>query len=294
MIDLPMPDPRPALSATLIGAAWMVLSCVAFGAMGVFIRMSLATLPAPEVTFFRNLGAALLVTPFLLRGGLHVLRAARPWRAGSLILWQVSSNLTWVTAIAVVPLADASAIMFLTPILAVVLAAALRIEVVNWQRWVATIVGFCGMLVIIRPGLQDTPPEAFLVLVTALVTAFFSLTVRNLNRDHNPDTLVLYALIGSLPVLGFVAMWDWHWPTAHDGLLLAGVGASAGIGQVAMTRGYAAAESSIMVPLMFLQLPAMAAGAYIAFGEVPDAFTWIGAAIIFASSLAIVRRGSKS
>jgi drug/metabolite transporter (DMT)-like permease len=289
-----MPDPRPALSATLVGAAWMVLSCVAFGMMSVFIRLSVTTLPGPEVAFFRNFGACLLLAPFFLRGGLSMLRAPRPWAVGSLVLWQAISNLTWVLAIAVVPLANASAIMFMTPILAVVMAAALGIERVGLGRWIATLVGFGGMLIIVRPGLQDTPPEAFLVLVTAIVTAFFSLTVRNLGRDHHPDTLVLYALVGSLPVLGAVAAWTWRMPNPGEAAYLAGVGLCAAIGQVAMTRGYAAAESSLMVPLMFLQLPATALAAYIAFGELPDAFTWIGAGVIFASSLAIVRRGSRS
>ena len=271
-------------------AFWMGICAIAFSLMAVAVRVATATLPAGEVAFFRNFIALAFLAPLLMRGGAAVVRVPRPWTAATLALWQAISNLCIVIAFAAMQLADAVSIGFLTPLIVLALAAALGIERVGAGRWVATLAGFAGMLLIVRPGFQQMPPETLLVLASATVTAFFSLTVRNLGRDHHPDTLVLIALAGSLPILGAAALWSWRLPAPEEAVYLLAIGLAAAVGQVAMVRAYAVAESSLVMPFAFLQLPATALAAYAAFDQVPDLFTCVGALVIFASAQFTMRR----
>ena len=271
-------------------AFWMGICAIAFSLMAVAVRVATATLPAGEVAFFRNFIALAFLAPLLMRGGAAVVRVPRPWTAATLALWQAISNLCIVIAFAAMQLADAVSIGFLTPLIVLALAAALGIERVGAGRWAATLAGFAGMLLIVRPGFQQMPPETLLVLTSATVTAFFSLTVRNLGRDHHPDALVLIALGGSLPILGAAALWSWRLPAPEEAVYLLAIGLAAAVGQVAMVRAYAVAESSLVMPFAFLQLPATALAAYAAFDQVPDLFTCVGALVIFASAQFTMRR----
>jgi drug/metabolite transporter (DMT)-like permease len=281
------------LPPVAVAAFWMSICAIAFSLMAIAVRLAVATLPAGEVTFFRNFGALVFLAPLFIRRGRAVVRVARPWTAATLALWQAISNFCIVIAFAVIPLADAVAISFLTPLVAVALAALLGIERVGKSRWVATLVGFAGMLLIVRPGFQEMPPETLLVLASATVTAFFSLTVRNLGRDHHPDTLVLIALGGSLPILAAVAFWSWRTPNPDEAVILLAIGLAAAIGQAAMVRAYAVAESSSVMPFAFLQLPATAIAAFAAFGQAPDLFTCAGALVIFASAQYTMRHEAR-
>ena len=281
------------LPPVALAAFWMSVCAIAFSLAAVAVRFAIATLPAGEITFFRNLVALLFLAPLFIRRGRAVVRVARPWTAATLALWQAISNLCIVLAFAVIPLADAVAISFLSPLVVVALAALLGIERVGRSRWLATLVGFAGMLLIVRPGFQQMPPETLLVLASATVTAFFSLTVRNLGRDHHPDTLVLIALGGSLPILAAVAVWSWRMPEPDEAVILLAIGLAAAIGQAAMVRAYAVAESSSVMPFSFLQLPATAIAAYAAFGQAPDLFTLAGALVIFASAQYTMRHDAR-
>ncbi len=276
-----------------VAAFWMSVCAVAFSLASVAVRFAIATLPAGEITFFRNLGALVFLAPLFIRRGRAVFRVARPWTAATLALWQAISNFCIVLAFAVIPLADAVAISFLSPLIVVAMAALLGIERVGRSRWLATLIGFAGMLLIVRPGFQQMPPETLLVLASATVTAFFSLTVRNLGRDHHPDTLVLIALGGSLPILAAVAFWSWRMPEPNEAIILLAIGLAAALGQAAMVRAYAAAESSSVMPFSFLQLPATVIAAYAAFGQAPDLFTLAGALVIFASAQYTMRREAR-
>ena len=281
------------LPPVALAAFWMSVCAIAFSLVAVAVRFAIVTLPAGEITFFRNFGALVFLAPLFIRRGRVVVQVARPWTAATLALWQAISNLCIVLAFAVIPLADAVAISFLTPLIVVALAALLGIERVGRSRWAATLVGFAGMLLIVRPGFQEMPPETLLVLASATVTAIFSLTVRNLGRDHHPDTLVLIALGGSLPILAAVAFWSWRTPDLGEALILIAIGLGAAIGQAAMVRAYAVAESSSVMPFAFLQLPATALAAFIAFGQAPDLFTCAGALVIFASAQYTMRREAR-
>ena len=281
------------LPPVALAAFWMSVCAVAFSAAAIAVRFALATLPAGEITFFRNFVARVFLAPLFIRRGRAVVRVARPWMASTLALWQAISNFCIVLAYAVIPLADAVAISFLSPLIVVAMAALLGLERVGRSRWVATLVGFAGMLLIVRPGFQQMPPETLLVLASATVTAFFSLTVRNLGRDHHPDTLVLVALGGSLPILAAVAGLSWRMPDPDEAVLLLAIGLAAAVGQAAMVRAYAVAESSSVMPFSFLQLPATALAAYAAFGQAPDLFTVAGALVIFASAQYTMRREAR-
>jgi drug/metabolite transporter (DMT)-like permease len=138
----------------------------------------------------------------------------------------------------VVPIADATAISFLTPVIVPVLAIFLLAEPPRPARFLALAVGFVGALVILRPGFQEISPEMAMLLGSATVMAGFTLIVRSASRDHSSETIVFYTLIASQPLALLIAIPDLDWPSARGWALLLGIGVFASLGQITATLGY--------------------------------------------------------
>jgi drug/metabolite transporter (DMT)-like permease len=270
-------------------AVWMLLCGFFFSLMSMLIRIGAAELPATTMILARNVLAFVCLAPLLFRSGLKVVRAPRPLFCMWLGLIQVISNVGWFVALKVVPIADATAISFLTPVIVPVLAIFLLAEPPRPARFLALAVGFVGALVILRPGFQEISPEMAMLLGSATVMAGFTLIVRSASRDHSSETIVFYTLIASQPLALLIAIPDLDWPSARGWALLLGIGVFASLGQITATLGYGSGETSLVMPFDFLRLPIAAAISIVAVGEAPDLWTWIGAAVIFAAAWFVVR-----
>lgn len=278
------------IPAPVRGALWMIAACTLLGSMNVLVRYLSQELPVLEIVFFRNLGQLVFMLPWLVGNGLAAARTRRLGmqigRAGVSLF----SMIVWFTALSLMPVAEATALSFASPLFATLGAALILGETVRARRWTATTIGFLGALVILRPGLAGFSWSALLALGAAASFAGSTLILKSLSRTDPPSVCVFYMALLLTPVSLVPALFVWETP----GLDLIGwlvvLGALAMFGHQALTRAYAAADASAVAPFDFFRLPVAAAIAYLAFGEAVGAWTWFGAAVIFCSSATLARR----
>lgn len=216
------------------------------------------------------------------RPGLQIIR--------SMLL--VGVTLSFFTALRYMPLADAMAIAMVSPLMVTALASPLLGERVGRRRWTAVIIGFAGMLVIIRPGLGVVHWAVVLPLVSALGFALYQITTRGLAAVDPPTTTFFYTGIAGMLVLTMALPFVWQPPTVLDGAVMVAIGLLAGGGHYCVIQAMRRAQASALAPLDYTQLAWVTAFGYLAFGDFPDRFTIIGALIIVASGVYVFHRES--
>jgi drug/metabolite transporter (DMT)-like permease len=204
-----------------------------------------------------------------------------------------SGMLCWFYALANMPLADATSLMFTLPLFTVLLARMFLGEHVGLDRWAATAIGFCGALIIIRPGFATVGLAAGAALYTALSYAGANAMTKSLVRTEDSNVVVFYnfALLGVIAV--GPAIHAWQTPAWSDVSWILVFGVLSLVAQQCITRSFAAAPASVVTPFQFLKLPFVALIALMWFAEEPDPWTWLGALVIFASAYVIVRREAR-
>ena len=278
------------LSPPAQGAFYMTAAALGFSVMNVAIRQASQTLEPLEIAFFRNIFALGFMLPWLWRRGLDGLRTERLgahlWRA----LLALGAMTTWFYSIALLPLADAVALNFTVPLFATAGAALVLGEVVRARRWTATALGFLGVLIILRPGFTELSPAMALPVLAALFMAVSTLFVKSLSRSEDPNAIVFYMNFFLTPLSLVPALFVWRWPGWGELGILVVIGAMGALAHLALTRAYTKADASAIMPFDYARLPFVAALAFLLFGEKPDLWTWIGAAVIAASAVYIARR----
>tara|TARA_B100000029_G_scaffold479762_2_gene527118 strand:- start:407 stop:1351 length:945 start_codon:yes stop_codon:yes gene_type:complete len=278
------------LTAAAKGAILMIVASLFFSTMVGGIREVSSSIPAIETVFFRNLFGLMALSPLFFRHGLGILRANRYGlllvRGCMALVFQV----TWFYAVSVVPVADAVALSFTAPLFTTVLAIIVLKEVVRLRRWTATLVGFAGAILILRPGFAELDPNLLIVILSAAGMAAAFIVIKILSRTESSTTIVAYLNLFMVPAALIPSLFVWQWPTAEELMWLIMVGVSGTCAHLAMTKAFAIAETTVIMPFDFTRLPFTALIGYIAFSEVPDIWTWVGAAIIFSSTFYIARR----
>ena len=270
----------------------MVTSMALFAVEDMFLKWAAADLPAGMVIFVAGaFGAPVFAVMARWSGQFILTRAAlHPWvllrNAGEMI-----GTFAYIKALALVPLSTVSAMLQALP-LAVTLGAALLLrEPVGWRRWSAIAVGFAGVIVILRPGLDGFRPEALWVLVTVAGLALRDLATRLLPATSSTAQVSCWGLM-SVAVLGAVMMIPGGavWPDAGDVAVLSGALVFGTAGYWAVVAASRTGEVSVVSPFRYARLIfAIAIGAFV-FGENPDALTLIGAALIIGSGLYALAR----
>jgi drug/metabolite transporter (DMT)-like permease len=291
----PLPELRPerVLSGPVRGALWMCAAATAFALMITLVRQLTGSLDPLQVVFFRNAFGLLAMLPWLAGHGLSVLRTQR---LGLHILRAaigIVAMVCWFTTLSLMPLAEATALSFTAPMFTSVLAVLLLGEAMRARRWTATALGFAGALLIIRPGFATIEPVALLAVATAAVWASSTILVKVMARTESAGAVVTYLALFSTPLSLAAALFVWQTPTLEQLGYAALLGAAGSVGHVCMTRALAATEATIVVPFDYLRLPVVALIAYLAFGETPDVWIWIGGGVIAASGIYIAHRESR-
>lgn len=269
------------------GALWMLTSTASFVVMSVVARRLAADIHPFEVAFFRVFFGLLFILPWLLRSGFAALRTRRLPMHGLRSAANLVSLLAWFVAISLMPLADATALQFTAPLFATVGAALFLAEIVGRRRASAVAVGFAGVLIVLRPGAEAFSPAALLVLACAACTAVEVLSTKVLARTESASAIVLYMGLLMTPLSALPALWVWTPPPAAAWPYLAVLGLTGALGHFSLARAFAGAEATAVLPFDFFKLIFAALLGYVFFGEVPDLWTWIGAAVIFAAALYI-------
>ncbi len=283
-------DKLRAVPAPLQGALYMIAAALGFSVMNIAIRSAAEELDPLQIAFFRNFFALVFMLPWLWQVGAAGLRTAHL----GLHLWRAAIGLgamcCWFYSIALLPLAEAVALNFTVPMFATVGAAIFLGEIVRARRWTATIVGFLGVLIILRPGFTELTPAMALPVIAAAFMAISVIMVKKLSGSDKPAAIVFLMNLLLTPLSLVPALFVWRWPSWEVFALMVLVGFFAMASHIAITRAYTKADASAILPLDYARLPFIAGLAFLIFGEVPELWTWVGAGVIAASAIYIARR----
>ena len=281
----------PPGHAALIAIFWMIGAAFFFSILSAIIRHLTNELHPLEIAFFRNLFGLVFMLPWLAKAGFGSLRTGR----FGLYLWRTTVGLlsmfAWFWAQALLPFAQAVALSFTTPLFATMGAALILKERVRLRRWTATLAGFVGVLVILRPGAAEALNiGAILVIVSCALSGATTLMVKDLLRTESSSAVVTYMVLLMTPISLVPAVFVWTWPHPATWAILLGMGLMATAGHLCITRSYKLADASAVLPYDYTRMIFAAAIGYLWFAEVPDLWTWIGAGIIAASAIYIAHR----
>lgn len=281
------------LSDPVKAALLVVFAGLLFSSMNAMIRHASSELHPLEIVFFRNLFGFLAMLPWLGRSGIGVLRTRRPGLIGLRALLGFVSMATWFSALAVVPLGSAVALGFTAPLFAAIAAVFVLGEVIRARRITALTIGFAGMLIILRPGVESVGAGELMVLVSALTMALSVVIMKMLTRSEQVGSLVVYQTMLTAPIALVPALFVWTWPSAGMWFWAIAIGVVASTAHMAFTRAFSLADTMYLMPFDYLRLPQVAFLGWMLFGEPTDAYTWIGAAVIAASSVYVAHREAK-
>src|SRR5947209_13491921 len=281
------------LAPTTRAALWMLLGGFCAVMMNVLVRLAAQRMHPFEVTFFRCLFSLFLMLPFIIRTGPSLLVTRKigfyTLRAMVGLIWMLS----WFYGITYVPLATATAVNFTAPLFATMAAALILHEAVGLRRWAAVVIGFVGVLVIMRPGRESLDPMLLVILLSAASWAMNNITVKYLVRTEHPNTVVALFSVYLVPLSLVPALFVWEWPDLRTLTALAGLGVLGTLAHLSVARAYVTADASACAPYEFVRLPYAALIGYLLFGEVSDGWTWVGAAIIAGAAIYVAHREAK-
>ena len=277
--------------SALEGVLWMLASCALLSGVAVLGRYaSLEGVPTFQIVFLRLVFAVIAFAPVIVWRGGEIFRTQHLKLYATRVLTGLAGMTMWFGALAWITVGEVTAIGFLAPIIGTIGAALFLRESVGWRRWTATLVGFVGALIILRPGAQSLEVGTLLALGAAVGMAISGLLVKNLTGKDDPDKVVLIALCLQTPVALIPAAFVWEWFDPFLWWIFAGMGLIGMLGHITLTRAFRAADASVIMSLEFARLPFAVLLGFILFQELIDLWTWIGAGVIFAAALYTARR----
>ena len=288
MTDPPSPTP----SRNLEGALWMLASAVTFSVMTSLIKFLGDDYPAALQTFYRQAAGLVVLLPLIARYRSAAFRVTRP----GIVLFRSSAGTVAMIlsfyAFQTLPLADANALSFTRILWMVPLAAFIMKEQVGWVRGGAALVGFAGVLIMVRPGAAgfEVGLPALAMLTSALLFAFTVTGLKVMSRDNAPIVILVWSTV--LGVLFAIpgAILTWRVPPWPDLALLCAMGAIATVNQACFIKGMSLGDASAMAPIDYTRLIFAAVIGYAVFNEIPTVWTWVGAGVVVASTLFITLR----
>jgi len=266
-----------------------VASFSCLDATGKYLNHHMATIQVVWARYFFAFVLSLVFTNPLRHPGL--MRTARPWmQVGRSALLLLSTFLN-LFALRWLQLDEALSILFATPFLVALLCVPLLGERVGWRRWAAIIVGFCGVLVVARPGLGGLHPAAILSFGGSVCYAFYVISTRLLSRTDSNETTQFYTnLVGALAMMAVVPL-VWTPPdSVLNGVLMVLIGALGGGGHYLLIRAHRLAPASALAPFIYTQIVWTTALGFLVFGDVPHQWTIVGGAIVIVSGLYLLHR----
>ena len=282
------------LPANARGALLISIGSIFFAANDAMVKFVGGDIHPMQIALIRYSLGVLLLSPMFMRLGLSGLKTRRPGLHLVRALVASIGQVGVYYAVVNLMLADVTAIMFSRPLFITILAVLLLGESVGLRRWSATAIGFAGMVVMVRPGHFGVDPGSVIAIGSALLFALSLTLIRMLASSEPPPRILFYYHgFGALVFLA-PALWLWVSPSPLQWLLLILIGMLTTIGMVCFVRGFAVGEASIVGPMEYTRLIYAALIGYFVFAEIPDAWTWVGAAIIVASTLYVARHEAMS
>jgi len=241
-----------------------------------------------QLTWARFFFHFMILAPIVLyRHGAAALRPAQPVlqlvRSGFTLL----ATILFFAAIARMPIADALALLFVSPMVVTSLSPVMLGERVGARRWAAVIAGFLGALIILRPGLGVAQLASFLAIGAGCSFALYTLLTRKLSGSAPPLVTLAYSAVTGAVLMSVAVIPDWITPPPMDLLMMAGIGAIAAVGHFLLIRAFDYAPASLLAPYSYSEIVMATAVGWFIFSDFPDSWTWTGITVIVASGIYI-------
>lgn len=280
-----------ALPPNLRGILWVALSGVLFSLLNVFTLIPAQHLNSYVMAFLRYFFGSLFLIPVVIQLGLY--RSLHTRRVGLHVFRgaiHTSGMMLWFVGLPLTTLASITALGFTGPIFITIGAALFLGEVVRLRRWAAVLVGFAGAMIIVRPGVGDIGIGALCVLASTPIFSASNLISKALARTDSAHTIVIWQNIVIVICAAPIAFWFWQTPSWTDVLWFLAAGLCGTLGHLSQQNGYQLADITLLQPIGFLSLLWNALLGFFLFSQQPDIWTFVGAAVIFASAMYISHR----
>lgn len=284
-----------AIPGIAAGIAFMCAGAFCMVALDVAVRTLLEDYALTQVILLRSVFSSLLIMLIIVqRRRTAALRTRKPaWHLLRSLL-MTGSMFTFFYALKHIPLAEVIVIAFAAPLIVTALSRPFLGEHVGAWRWAAVIVGFVGVLIVVRPGIGIVHPAAFVALAGAAFYSGLALTARKLSRTESPWSLSFYSFIAPALIAAGIGMNSWIMPEPTDWIVFALSGTFGALAFLCVNAAYGRAPAAIIVPFEYTGLIWAPAAGYLFWGEVPGMNTWFGAAIIVASGMVILFRETRA
>ena len=274
----------------VVQGAWlMVISAFGYSASIAIAHHLTTRLPVFEIALGRNVFGIFFMLPWLARVGFSGMRTSH-FRM-HMVRGLFSAANVWFLfgALAYAPVADVSAITFLMPIAASILAVIFFGEKTSGFHWFAVLIGFVGVMIVIRPGFAGFNPGLLLALGAVMAGSTVAMLIKGLLKHDSSDQIAAWLFVSHI-VLGMVpAFLVWVAPTWKETLLMVALGYLGAVIQRTFNRSMAIANATVVLPFNFTRLVWAALFGFLFFAEVPDIWTWIGGTVIFLASIWLAR-----
>ncbi len=294
-----------ALSRTLTGILLAIGGTVIFSVNDVSIKFLSGGYALHQVILIRALiGIAFLMCFIAISGiGFGQLRSKRPGAQLVRVAIVMVSNVAFFLGLAALPIADASAVAYVSPLAITLLSVVILGETVGWRRWTAVVVGLIGVIVMLRPGAGVIQPAALLVLFSAVLYATGNLITRAIGGTESAVSLSLFVQIGFVIVSTIMGIWvgdghratedallgflfrPWIWPPMADWPIFIATGLSVCVGGLMIAQAYRTLEAGLVAPFEYVGMPMAIFWGAVVFGTWPDWVAWIGIALICGAGL---------
>jgi len=274
-------------------AFWAILAAVSFAFMMTSVRSMEGKFDAFEIVFFRAVIGLFMVIPLVSRSGVRALKTDKMPLHIVRTLFALFAMATLYYALADIPVALAIALTFLIPLFTTIAAGLVLRESVGIHRWSATLVGFAGAMVIIRPGMVEISLPVLLVVLSSALYAGAWSSVKILTRTDSATVTVFWMNVLMVPLTAIPVAFLWVTPDWSDAPALLVMAVSGWAAHFCQARAFEKSDASAVMPFDFLRLPLGALFGFVLFAELIDIWTWAGAVIIFIAGYYIIRREAK-
>jgi drug/metabolite transporter (DMT)-like permease len=273
----------------MLGILFMCVACALFPVMNGLVKLLTQTYPFEQVVWARVGSHLVLVTLlFAPRRGLALFRTRLPLSQFVCSVMLLASTFLFFGAVKHVGVAEAISISFIAPLAVVFLAWPLLGERITWIRLLAVVIGFAGVLVVIRPDSSVFQWASIMIVGSAFAYAIYQIFIRRVAGLDHPSTSVFFSAFGGTIVMSLIVPFAWKTPDNWlDTALLSSLGIFGGLGHYCVARAMTYAPANFVAPFNYTQMIGSVVVGYLMFAEVPDIYTWLGTGLIIAAGLLV-------
>ena len=278
------------MSSSIKSGIWMLLASLNFAILNTLVKYLSVDFHLSQIIFFRSICAVIFLLPWIIKDGLSSLKINSLKLQIVRCLLAVLAMYFWFYSISKIPLAEATAINFTSPVFGAIFAIFLLNEKIRHRRVIAIFTSLVGALIIIRPGIIHLNVYIFTTLIASILMGLASVYIKKITLVDHPNAVVFYmplvlSIVSLIPCIIF-----WKTPSLFSYLLLISTGLTAFLAHVCVTKAFSVSDATFVLVFDYLRLPITAVLAFFIFDETTNFWIWIGGLIIFLSSVYVAYR----